>query len=153
VGALHWHKIDLRIIAATHRDLKAEAGTGRFRQDLYYGLNVMTIRLPPWRERREDIPPLLGHFIDLGRAEGLKEFCAGDDGDWRHDELRLAGQRARVEVLRGPQGSASFGKRATDRRYADGSREITQATVACLTWLMFRSKTRSGNSYVHARPR
>jgi len=79
VGALHWRKIDLRIIAATHRDLKAEAAAGRFRQDLYYRLNVMTIRLPPLRERREDIPLLLGHFIDLGRADGLPEFCAGAD--------------------------------------------------------------------------
>jgi DNA-binding NtrC family response regulator len=79
VGALHWRKIDLRIIAATHRDLKTEAAAGRFRQDLYYRLNVMSIRVPPLRERREDIPLLLGHFIDLGRAEGLPEFCAGDD--------------------------------------------------------------------------
>jgi len=79
VGSLHWRKIDLRIIAATHRDLKAEAAAGRFRQDLYYRLNVMSIRVPPLRERREDIPLLLGHFIDLGRAEGLPEFCAGDD--------------------------------------------------------------------------
>jgi DNA-binding NtrC family response regulator len=79
VGALRWRKIDLRIIAATHRDLKTEAAAGRFRQDLYYRLNVLTIRLPPLRERREDIPLLLGHFIDLGRADGLPEFCAGDD--------------------------------------------------------------------------
>jgi DNA-binding NtrC family response regulator len=79
VGALHWRKIDLRIIAATHRDLKAEAAASRFRQDLYYRLNVMSIRLPPLRERREDIPLLLGHFIDMGREEGLPEFCAGDD--------------------------------------------------------------------------
>jgi DNA-binding NtrC family response regulator len=79
VGALHWRKIDLRILAATHRDLKAEAASGRFREDLYYRLNVMSIHVPPLRERREDIPLLLGHFIDLGRAEGLPEFCAGDD--------------------------------------------------------------------------
>ena len=79
VGSLHWRKIDLRIIAATHRDLKAEAAGGRFREDLYYRLNVMSIHVPPLRERREDIPLLLGHFIDLGRADGLPEFCAGDD--------------------------------------------------------------------------
>src|SRR3974390_254937 len=74
VGALKWHSVDLRIIAATHRDLKAEAAGGRFRQDLYFRLNVMTIHLPPLRERRDDIPLLLGHFIDLGREDGLPEF-------------------------------------------------------------------------------
>ncbi|MBV9506849.1 MAG: sigma-54-dependent Fis family transcriptional regulator [Acidobacteriia bacterium] len=79
VGALSWRKVDLRIIAATHRDLKAEVARGRFRQDLYYRLNVMTIRLPALRDRKEDIPLLIGHFIDQGRAQGLPEFCCGDD--------------------------------------------------------------------------
>jgi len=79
VGALHWRKIDLRIIAATHRDLKAEVAAGRFRQDLYYRLNVLVIHLPPLRDHKEDIPLLLGHFIDLASKEGLPEFCAGDE--------------------------------------------------------------------------
>jgi DNA-binding NtrC family response regulator len=79
VGALNWRKVDLRIIAATHRDLKAEVAAGRFRQDLFYRLNVLVIHLPPLRDRKEDIPLLLGHFIDLGRSQGLPEFCAGDD--------------------------------------------------------------------------
>jgi DNA-binding NtrC family response regulator len=79
VGGLQWRKVDVRIIAATHRDLKAEVAAGRFRQDLYYRLDVIGIRLPPLRDRKEDIPLLLGHFIDMGRAEGLPEFCCGDD--------------------------------------------------------------------------
>jgi len=64
VGALQWRQLDLRVIAATHRDLKSEVAAGRFRQDLYYRLNVFTIHLPPLRERKADIPRLIDHFLD-----------------------------------------------------------------------------------------
>jgi two-component system, NtrC family, response regulator AtoC len=65
LGATVPRKIDARVVAATSKDLKKEVEQGRFREDLFYRINVMTIHLPPLRERRGDIPLLIGHFIDV----------------------------------------------------------------------------------------
>jgi two-component system, NtrC family, response regulator HydG len=63
VGGTQAIKVDVRLVATTNRDLKAEVDAGRFRSDLYYRLNVVPIRTPPLRERVEDIPRLLNHFM------------------------------------------------------------------------------------------
>ena len=71
VGGRQAIKADVRIIAATHRDLRQMVKAGQFREDLFYRLNVVPIRIPPLRERTEDIPELARHFFALGQREGL----------------------------------------------------------------------------------
>ncbi len=65
VGGVKTIKVDVRILAATNRDLQEDIQAGKFRADLFYRLNVVPIRVPPLRERREDIAPLLNHFLKI----------------------------------------------------------------------------------------
>jgi len=106
VGGNQEVKVDARVIAATNRDLAEEVRQGRFRDDLYYRLNVIEIRIPPLRERREDVPLLTTHFVEKLAHELGKEVSAISedalkllmDHDWPGNvrELENAIERALV---------------------------------------------------------
>jgi DNA-binding NtrC family response regulator len=69
VGDMHTTKVDVRVIAATNSDLRRMVADGTFREDLYYRLNVIPVQIPPLRDRKDDIPPLVQHFLDKFRPE------------------------------------------------------------------------------------
>jgi len=104
VGASHEHPVDVRVIAATNRDLRAQVAAGQFREDLFYRLNVLPIVLPPLRERREDIPVLAAVFLERhgggrpGRPQGFtaESLSALVRHDWPGNvrELENAVERA-----------------------------------------------------------
>jgi DNA-binding NtrC family response regulator len=76
VGSLDPRRVNVHVIAATNRDLRAEVAAGRFRSDLYYRLNIVEVRLPPLRDRREDIPYLTAAFV-RDTSERLQKTLAG----------------------------------------------------------------------------
>jgi DNA-binding NtrC family response regulator len=79
LGAERTQRVDVRVIAATNRDLKQMVGDGKFQEDLFYRLNVIPIPIPPLRERREDIPVLVDHFVEKHRQRTGKPIARVED--------------------------------------------------------------------------
>lgn len=119
VGSTEPLAVDVRVIAATNKDLEAEVESGHFRRDLFYRLNVIPIVVPPLRERKEDIPLLIDHFLNrLGlKATHAEVFTAGalealKSCDWRGnirelenviEQLTVIGPKRRIDEADLPQ--------------------------------------------------
>ncbi len=107
VGSTMERKVDVRIIAATNRNLKHMVEQGTFREDLYYRLNVVTINLPSLKDRRDDIPLLVEHFLEKHSGEGkvkkLSPACLQRmmDYHWPGNVRELENEIERLIVLRG----------------------------------------------------
>jgi transcriptional regulator with GAF, ATPase, and Fis domain len=104
LGGTQTHRVDVRVLAATNRDLEEMVAGGRFRADLYYRLNVFPVLMPPLRERREDVPALVTHFVDtcsrkMGKpierlADGAMAALAAYDWPGNVRELQNVIERA-----------------------------------------------------------
>jgi transcriptional regulator with PAS, ATPase and Fis domain len=131
VGGTEPIHVDVRLIAATHVDLNERLRAGTFREDLYYRLNVVNIALPPLRERLEDVPLLVAHFLEASGAgaAALSEEALG--------VLRRHSWPGNVRELRAP--------RWLGRRGAK-----TASTTGCSTWWRSRSLALTGNNQVKA---
>ncbi len=99
VGGRTAIRADVRIIAATHRDLRQLIRQGLFREDLYYRLNVVPIRLPPLRERSEDIPELVSHYLNQATSEGLPTKTVDEAAMDRLKRYRWPGNVRELENL------------------------------------------------------
>jgi two-component system nitrogen regulation response regulator NtrX len=111
VGGSKPVSVDVRVLAATNKNLEAEIAEGRFREDLYYRLNVVPIHVPPLRERREDIPSLVAHFIEvLTKREGVAFKAIAPEAtkllqelDWPGNVRELRNTIERLLILSGPR--------------------------------------------------
>jgi anaerobic nitric oxide reductase transcription regulator len=130
VGSDRVHRVDVRVIAATNRDLQAEVQRGRFRADLYHRLAVFPLRVPSLRERREDIPVLAVHFMDVARrrlgappvriAEQAQERLAGAEWPGNVRELENVISRAVLRATFRQPGATSVVVTLRDLDLGDG---------------------------------
>jgi DNA-binding NtrC family response regulator len=136
VGAIAQRSSSFRVIAATNRDLAAEVEANRFRQDLFYRLNVMRLRLAPLRERREDIPALITHFVNRhgdGHALADETMKALVEYDWPGNIRELEHTVQRMVAmnsgpwLTGADLPSTVVNRQFERKFDAPPRESTQS--------------------------
>ena len=127
VGGAKPIPVDIRVLAATNRDLKAEIGAGKFREDLYYRLNVVNIHIPPLRDRREDIPLLVDFFLGQAReklGKNVRRFTSEaldlmKAYDWPGNVRELENEVVRAVALSG--GAQVIGKEVLSEKLLEGT--------------------------------
>ena len=110
VGSTKTVSVNVRVIAATNVDLERAVGEGRFREDLFYRLNVIPVHVPALRERKTDIPVLLNHFVKIFNAKkanpmtGFSDECLGNlaQYNWPGNIRELENLVERLSILKGP---------------------------------------------------
>ena len=153
LGSTRARDLDVRILAATNQDLEARCREGRFRQDLFYRVNVVTIDLPPLRERRDDIPLLVAHFLEqavAGRevqvSQAALEVLMAHDWPGNVRELRNAIEHALVQC----RGTTILPEHLPRLVRAEASSligEFRRAAAALIAEKMARSQGREGRLY------
>jgi two-component system response regulator HupR/HoxA len=111
LGSNETRNVDVRVVAATNRDLRKHVEDGRFRDDLFYRLRVVEIELPPLRQRREDIPALAHHFLDAANERMARKLAGFSNAamdrlmasDWRGNVRELENEIERIVALASPE--------------------------------------------------
>jgi len=153
VGGTQTIDVDLRIIAATNADLEAAIETGQFRQDLYYRLNVLPVRLPALRERREDIPLLAGYFLKEMNARFRKNVEGFEPlalerlslSDWQGNVRELQNTIERAVVL-APGARLSPADLGLDEAEGEGASDLRAAVAQYKAGLIERTLAECGGN-------
>jgi two-component system nitrogen regulation response regulator NtrX len=134
IGGTTSRQVDVRVLAATNKRLEDEIAEGRFREDLFYRLNVVPVHVPPLRERREDIPLLIAHFVQQLSGEGMPPRAVAPEAVTRLAQLDWPGNvrelRNTVERLLILSGGPKIGSEDVDRLV--GRRDPDQAGIGSL---------------------
>jgi Nif-specific regulatory protein len=162
IGATQEKKINVRIVAATNRNLEKEVAEGRFREDLYYRLKVFPLRVPPLRERREDIPLIGAHFLqrfatEFGKPAGGFSQQAMEllqSYDWPGNVRELQNEIQRLVIQIDPGGFVTPDMLSPRVRQVEGMLERVRPTKGTLKemmdqverWLLIESLREHGNN-------
>jgi Nif-specific regulatory protein len=160
IGASVTRKVNVRVVAATNRNLEKEVAEGRFREDLYYRLKVFPLRVPALRERREDVPLLAAHFLERYTREFGREIAGFSQPalellkayDWPgnvrelENEVQRAVIQAEAETIIGPELLSSRLRQANsaaeDSPITDGADDSSQSPTGTLREIMDRFEKR-----------